>query len=411
MPQRERQTKQGRGFLVKADAATGQVTAIFSVFGVIDDGLDVVLNGAFKKTLTEHIRRLKVLDHHRTESTEDVIATVVSAREVSREELPVETLSEYPEATGGCEVTMQFLMDTVKGRETFIRIQAGAIDEYSFGFEALTTRYGKQVDPKTGKDVVVRYLAEIKLWEVSPVIWGMNPATATAGVKDGVKEVTPDGEKVARLGDVLIGNLYDIFNRKSASWLIDGFIDGKEHLALLMLMSQAAAVLTAGLDENLALRPLPSYGFDDFWMWFNNDPSSLQKMARRITDKKAGRVLSEQNLNHLRAAMTGIQSVLDAAGAIEMDAGTPENGETTSDADDRAAANDNSGATLSTDGDADPGVGNEAGLSAASNKPNAEAKAGPDGLASPTPTNAGDAHLEAKRRRVQLLAQLERQAI
>ena len=76
-------------------------------------------------------------DSHRTETGLAVIATVKELRELGREELPPELLQEFPDATGAAQATMQFLMDTFAGKEIFIRIEAGALDEWSFSYEPL----------------------------------------------------------------------------------------------------------------------------------------------------------------------------------------------------------------------------------------------------------------------------------
>lgn len=398
---RERQEKVGRGYLVKADAAQGRVTAIVSVFGVIDDGFpirDVVQPGAFAKTIVENYRRIKVLDQHRTGSTEDVIATLISAREVGREGLPERTLAEHPEATGGLEVEVQFLMETHKGRETFTRIDAGAIDEYSFAYEALDVGYGKQVDPKTGQEVKVRFLKTLRLWEVSPVIWGMNEATATSGAK----EMGEDGSVTKRLGDVLLGELYRTFNAKCSGWLIDGIINAGEYGKLNMLMGQGVAAISAGLDADLEQRALPGYGFDDFWFWMNADPQGLEKLARHIRSGKAGRVLSAENLTHLRAAADAINTVLVAADDVEPLAGLNDGSETTSDTDEAAAEQ---GGATSTDSASEQAGESEAVIAAASSTTATSSKAGPGGNQTEPPTSDEQRHREAQKRRLLMLSQ------
>lgn len=44
-----------------------------------------------------------------------------------------------------------------------------------------------------GQPVIVRNIREVRLWDVSPVVWGMNPATTTFSVKsaDGIEPLDP----------------------------------------------------------------------------------------------------------------------------------------------------------------------------------------------------------------------------
>lgn len=245
-------------FVTKVDEALGQVDAIVSVMGVIDYGNDVIHNGAYTKTITERKGSIRVLDQHNTDSISRVLGRPLNMREVGRNELPKEVTDKYPMATGGLEVSIQFNMKTQKGQEAFFSIQAGDVNEYSIGYDALDVDYSEIVD-STGKKFRVRNLRTIRLWEVSPVIWGMNPATATVGAKsnDGGenKEMTPEGP-VARLGDYVHSNLV----RCWTCWIADiygsGFIDDTEFASLMSVGMAGLQNLRAGMPDDVALRPL-----------------------------------------------------------------------------------------------------------------------------------------------------------
>lgn len=160
------------------DEVQGIVEAIVAVFGNVDDGEDIVFPGAFAKTLAERFNRVTVLDNHRTDSIMRVIGKPLEAREISRNELPPDILMRAPDATGGLWTKTQYLMDTPEGRGAFIRIASGAVKEYSFAYDAIQSDYVRAPDGRTQ-----RHLKELRLWEYGPVIWGMNPATATVGAK------------------------------------------------------------------------------------------------------------------------------------------------------------------------------------------------------------------------------------
>lgn len=168
--------------VTEVDEETGIVKAIFSVMGNVDLGFDRVHNGAFKKTFDERGDQILVLDQHNTGSVNAAIAKTVGVREVGRDELPKKLLERFPEATGGAEITAKFAPDDDDiSRRAFFRIQNGWVNQWSFGYEPLDYDY---TDEKiAGEDVRVRNLRTLKLYEVSPVLWGMNPATTTTGAK------------------------------------------------------------------------------------------------------------------------------------------------------------------------------------------------------------------------------------
>lgn len=175
------------------DESKGIVEEIFSVMGNIDHGKDRLWPGAFTKTITERGSRVLVLDMHNTDSILRVIGKPIKIREIGKNELPVQIRQEYPDATGAVLAETQYLLDTPEGLGAFQRIKAGAITELSFGFDVLDehwstvkakpTENGWQLD-ESGDDLKVRDITQVRLYEYSRVLWGMNPATSTVSVKD-----------------------------------------------------------------------------------------------------------------------------------------------------------------------------------------------------------------------------------
>ncbi len=163
------------------DLDQGVVEHIFAVFGNIDDGKDIAHPGSFTKTLAERGAKVRVLDNHNADSIMSVIGKPLSIREISREELPTDLLQRFPDASGGVQARTQFLLDTPEGKGAFERIKAGAVDEWSFGYDALDVDFSKAT--RDGKEFTVRNLRTVKLYEYSPVLWGMNAATVTLGIK------------------------------------------------------------------------------------------------------------------------------------------------------------------------------------------------------------------------------------
>ena len=176
-------------FATKVDEELGIVDHIVSVFGVIDGGNDRVWPGAFTKTIAERGRKIRVLDQHRMESVRDVVGKPLMLQEVGRDALPTALLEQFPEATGGLKASTQFLLDTPEGLGVFRRIKEEAIDEWSFAYDPLD--YDHENVKVGDQTIAVRNLRTLKLWEYSPVVWGMNPATTTLGAKQGGEEGKP----------------------------------------------------------------------------------------------------------------------------------------------------------------------------------------------------------------------------
>jgi len=186
--------KQTEATIIATDEAEGIVEAIWAVMGNVDQGGDIIHPGAFTKTFNERGSKIRVLDQHRTDSVMSAVGIVKELKELHPAELPQEILERYPEATGGAWGKFQFLLDTPEGKGVFTRIQKGAIQEWSFGYDAI------EKDESTiyqgGQKTPVRNLRAIKLYEVSPVLWGMNSATTTTSAK--AVEETPE-EKAGRV--------------------------------------------------------------------------------------------------------------------------------------------------------------------------------------------------------------------
>lgn len=151
------------------------VTGIFAVHGNVDSGLDRSHLGAFAKTFAEQRSRAKFLWNH--DFFAPPIATIKGLREVGRDELPAEALAVAPDATGGAEVTREYL-DTPRGNEVLEGIKSGAITEMSYGYDAIKMDFTTEGQGEAA--VRIRELREVRLYDVSDVLWGMNPATVGA---------------------------------------------------------------------------------------------------------------------------------------------------------------------------------------------------------------------------------------
>lgn len=158
-----------------------KVSGIFAVHGNIDSYFDRSHPGSFNKTIVERVATGKVKhlwshdlgDFWMGTAPKAPIAVVREVKELPREELPSDVLMMAPEATGGVEVTREYL-DTERGNEVLKGIQAGAITEMSYGYDPV------KFDFEEIEDKRVRNLREIRLWETSDVLWGANEATVAS---------------------------------------------------------------------------------------------------------------------------------------------------------------------------------------------------------------------------------------
>ena len=281
--QREMINKASSLFLSKVDADAGVVTALCSVMGVIDHGDDIIHNGAYTKTLVERgPSKLRVLDNHRTDSTLSAVAKVLAAREIGRFDLPEQLKAQYPEATGALEVTMQFMLDDPTSRAIFCRVRDSSVSEYSIGFQIVQSDFSR-VKNREGKEIVIRNIREIRLFEVSPVLFGMNSQTQTTDVKaddspapDEDKEYGPDGPQ-QRLGDQLAATMHSTFIQIVSGYLRDGMVDGDEYKRMCECGDALLLIMKTMLPEDLRLRPMP----DMFsWLFFGADvPDELKATA------------------------------------------------------------------------------------------------------------------------------------
>jgi len=153
------------------DEVEGKVEAVFSVFNEIDSDGDVVMPDSIKSGYGENG------------------VAMVWAHDWKNPIGRGEIVSDDSKAV----FKGQFIMDTQAGRDAFNTVKAmGDLQQWSFGYEVLDSENGSF--QKDGQNTQARFLNDLKVWEVSPVLVGANQNTFTVGVKekseDSVKEET-----------------------------------------------------------------------------------------------------------------------------------------------------------------------------------------------------------------------------
>ncbi len=147
------------------DENKGQFEGYASVFGNKDLGNDVVVQGAFRKSLrAKGPKKVKMLFQHDTKE-------------------PIGVYTQIKEDANGLYVKGQLAMQTQKGREVYELMKMGAIDGLSVGYRVDAKGYSYD---ERGKK---RLLQNVDLMEISAVTFPMNPKARISAVKSEARTV------------------------------------------------------------------------------------------------------------------------------------------------------------------------------------------------------------------------------
>lgn len=155
----------------------GIVRAIFAVTGVVDEVQDLILPGAFTRTLAT--RRVKSVWHH---SWKDPVGSVLEVEEWLPGDPRFATIpdgSVWPREAGALVATVQFNMGTSWGRDAYGQVKQwheNGEAEFSIGYKVTPGGASKRHDG-------VRIIHDLDLYEVSPVLHGAHPLTRSLEVK------------------------------------------------------------------------------------------------------------------------------------------------------------------------------------------------------------------------------------
>ena len=150
------QPLQGQAPAIADVAADGTITGYASLFGVADQGGDLVAPGAFAASLTARgANQVRLLFQHDPAE-------------------PIGVWEEIVEDARGLRVRGRLLPDVSRGAEVLALMRAGAVDGLSIGYRAVRAH-------RDGRGL--RVLTEIDLWEVSIVTFPMLPDARVSSVK------------------------------------------------------------------------------------------------------------------------------------------------------------------------------------------------------------------------------------
>ena len=149
-----------------------------STFGNVDKGNDIVVNGAFRKSLRRRpYNKVKLLYQHRTDE-------------------PIGIFRSMKEDERGLYVKGQLAMGTQKGKEVYELMKMGALDAMSIGFKA---------DPKSqsyDERRRRRFLRDVDLMEVSLVTFPMNDKAIVHQVKGSDRTIREWEDLLRDVGDL-----------------------------------------------------------------------------------------------------------------------------------------------------------------------------------------------------------------
>jgi len=148
---------------ILTDDVEGKVEAVFSVFNEIDSDGDVVRPNSIKSGYGD--KGVAMVWGH---DWKDVIGR-----------------GEIVQDNNKAVFKGQFIMDTERGRDAYNVVKAmGDLQQWSFGYEVVDSEKGLFQSKDGELEQEVRFLNDVKVWEVSPVLVGANQNTYTIGVKE-----------------------------------------------------------------------------------------------------------------------------------------------------------------------------------------------------------------------------------
>lgn len=160
---RKYEVKSVTGEIADVDTGGRKVKAVWSRFGNVDRDGDIIVPGAFSKTIAEcgpnGSNEIWTLANHDTYN--GFKSALGKPSEIYEE--------------GDRLVTVTEIVDTEFGEDMLKLYMAKCVNQHSIGFSRIKWEYQDQ-------EQNVRLLKELKLWEGGPVLWGANPDTPTLGI-------------------------------------------------------------------------------------------------------------------------------------------------------------------------------------------------------------------------------------
>jgi HK97 family phage prohead protease len=133
----------------------GIFTGLAAVYGNTDLGGDIIEPGAFTRTIKNSGGQVPILWQHNIHQ-------------------PI-GLGTLEDTKKGLKVEGRLVMESSQARETYALMKADVVKGLSFGYDVVVAERDHENE--------TRRLKELKLWEVSPVTFPMNPKAQISSVK------------------------------------------------------------------------------------------------------------------------------------------------------------------------------------------------------------------------------------
>ena len=160
--------------ILNFDEETGTVEAVFSVFNEIDSDNDVVLPKSIRSGYGD--KGVAMVWGHDWKN-------IIGKGKIIQDD-------------NKAVFKGSFNMNTNAGKEAYETVKAmGDLQQWSFGFEVLDSEVG-MFSKDGGEEKEVRYLKDLKVWEVSPVMVGANQNTHTVAVKNAEQEMETNDREI-----------------------------------------------------------------------------------------------------------------------------------------------------------------------------------------------------------------------
>ena len=158
-------------FEVKSIAEDGSFSGYASVFEVIDSQSDIIIQGAFRRSIKDRVGEVKLLWQHKTDE-------------------PIGYFTSIKEDEYGLFVEGQLLLDVQRADEAYALMRAGALKGMSIGYAVTKASY----DDELG----LRYIEDVDLFEISLVTFPANESATITYVKSYVPCDIREFEKFLR---------------------------------------------------------------------------------------------------------------------------------------------------------------------------------------------------------------------
>lgn len=158
------------------EQAPGTIEGYASVYGIMDRGGDIVMPGAFKKTLAQWKK-------------DKSLPPMLWQHDAGA---PIGVWTDLIEDDKGLKVTGELILDIPDGAAAYARLKKGAVRGLSIGYRSMDD----EIDRSTG----ARRLKQVELWEISLVTIPMLKEAQVFGVKGDYRNFNPR-ELEEALGD------------------------------------------------------------------------------------------------------------------------------------------------------------------------------------------------------------------